>query len=265
MENEDVTTLLKDVFEELDCTREFEFINIYEGKRGKRHYGWSHPALEIPNNVSRPWNSFGYWNKDTPSKIESMGIGEIMCEDWYLGVYSANYKEILEFVSNKSLQISKQLTEKGLLKNQIVIAAPDVEWDNTLPLHRYTLKININALKEWLEKRKTLQRGEPIFDEATGTFIYGSEHVPFKVNGKEAKSLNFLVKNFCSIVSKKSLYEVCGQPYSRNPKKENSVLEDRFRSIRERLQNNSTLKRRLVFVQKEGFGIFENRKPELLE
>lgn len=265
MKNEDVETLLHDIFSRITCSQDFEMIYIFKGKRSVDLFSAYHPALNENDIVeSKKW-AFGYWDTNTPKTIEELGIGKIVYDAWWVRVYESCRESIQEFLSQKSTILTIDLAHNKIEQRGIIIADSDVGWNKKLPQHRKTIRIDTNMLKAWVNQKSKLDNGLPCFNRVSGELSYGGQSVNFRPHSKEAVSIELLINNLNSLVSKQCFYEVCGDKYPdiRNTRiaEIHQILEDRFKSIKHKIRGNSLFKKKLIFVQQDGFGIFENKNP----
>ncbi len=217
---------------------------------------FSYPSVpEIPT-------GYGYFYDEVPKYLFSEGVFEAMVPNkWYKGIISVSSgTKINDLVSTTAIA-------KGYLeRNQLIDFYSKwrreyVDFGPTAP-GQFTVLVNIESLLRFIATATSSPLSQtPAFDNKTGELSFLGEKI--MISGDiEIRSLDLLVKNLNSIVSKADFYEVRDNVnYQKAIKGKkatniNDITEKIFRALKLKVKANDKLKKVLVFAQDEGFGIF---------
>lgn len=245
---------------------------IYEGT--SPNHKWR--AVSIAKNINRIFSyqqipeiptGYGYFYDEVPKYLLEEGVIETMLPSrWVTGV-SQNPPGI----KTGDLVTATAIAKGYIDKNQIFKYYVKYDRDHRVAGYgpilpgQFTALINIEALLKFIVTATSNSQGQiPTFDPLTGELIFMGEKITI-VGPVEIKSMNLLIQNINSIVSKANLYEVREKVNyqqaieNKNATRINDIIEKIFKALRTKVKSNPKLNDILIFVQSEGFGIFIDR------
>lgn len=254
----DASKLCLKIFNSTPPNKPWTIINIAKS---------SNETFTYPDYIEIP-TSFGYAYDNVPTFLKDEGVFEATMQNkWFTNV--ANRSAVRVNIGLHDV-ITEVARSKGYLENKaeaqfyFKLKRQYVD-EGPVTSGQYAVLVNMKNLIRFYGKYNPPQiEDSPTFDVSTGDLIFLGEKV--HVEGDiHIKSMALLIKNINSRVSAKELYEIRQNSnyeqevakYKKTPT--NDIVEQVFKSLKTKVDENDKLRKIIVFVQRDGFGIFIDR------
>lgn len=205
--------------------------------------------------------SYGYNYDNVPDFLRDEGVFEALVQNhWFLNVGKRASLESYDLVS-VTAKVKNYLSKGEGAYYYQKWTRDDVDEGPATP-GQYAVLVNMEKLTSFYNKYNPPQISNiPTYDSSNGELSFMGERI--KIEGEiNIKTMDLLIKNINSRVGMKELFEVRQNAnyeqeiakYKKTPT--NDIVEQVIKSLKAKIEENGKLKKILIFVQKDGFGIF---------
>lgn len=255
----DAVSLTTNILNSLSPDRDRGIVNIALNKSDQ---------FLIKNCPSIP-PSFGFTQNETPKLLEDNNVIEGKTLGWwYVGIDKRNSQwdrmKPQEITLDDGIESVAQ--EKGYIKNYEIVKYYVLGDDWGPRRHgQMAILVNRNSLENFIG---WYSNTTPQFDSVKGVFKFRGASVTIR-GKKSIMRFKLLFDNLGGFVAKKQFYEIVGKKdYDViNRTKNITGLHDRiekgFQKLKEIIESDPVLKKSIIMIQKDGFGMFVNKNAEL--
>jgi len=258
---EDAIDLANNILKTLSSKKDLVIVNIAINK----------PNTFIIEGYPKIPLSYGYQYSDTPKVLEQDGLvlGKTVGW-WYVGITSKNSLTFRNRPQEINLDgnIDEVVESMRFIDKEMAIEYYfNVQDDDIGPNkseHRAIL-VSRKKLEQFVGWYKGIS---PQFDEKTGVFSYRGVNVT--IGGeKSVRRFKLLFDNLGGMVTKRQFYEATGkQDYviiknSRGVTQLHDSLEKGFGKIVEIIESEPILRKSIIMLQRDGFGMFVDKNAKL--
>lgn len=252
----DAVRLCTVIWDSLLPTSQWAVVNIAKSKNALFTYPTKYQ--EIPT-------SFGYTYDRVPQYLSECGVIEALgVSRWFMFFSKGISEKTTDLITNVA-RAKKYISEDQSASYYHTLSDYKQRYGPTEP-GQYAILINVSKMSNFIRRSLTTI---PQFSEDSGILSFLGKVIRF--DGEvEKKSVRLLVDNIGSIVTKEEFYSI-----PRGAKNYKAIVESKkgslhdslekmFNKIKSKFYEDKDLKNALIFVQKDGFGIFVNQRSLLI-